>query len=540
MTQHARRVLAIAVLMASSTPYAMPVPFVTLGENVAGTSSEKPSGPVIRSSDPIDATRLSESLADAKRRDEASLTLAPMVAMAAPAAVQAPERVSMAAPQVAPDAPQEISVVVNKTTGAVVSPGSERVFFPHLRPIIREWMAAYAARQSAQAKELQGINVSISPTPATAEPALAASGAVVQTPVADPALGEQLMEMDINLKDGTVAVRDLSPPPSPGIWASIMGWLAPAPAPTRSQTELFAIAINEQANGEQRLSLTPLPAGATLVSEPAATANVPVSPAPVTASPVVETPAIIKSADAQNVASVRATSKKAKRSSARQGRREGTTWVMPTPVMETDAMASMKAPVPTPALAKAPETYTPSAGDAALRAELANAGLKKNAPTLNTPKRAVKLAAEPVPEPVAPMLVASMPEPLPQPAMSVPAMIEQPVTPVTPVVAAAPVVVATKVTAAETPKPVESLPRWSLKGGQPIHTQLLGWARTAGWNLNWRMASSWLVPSDTSFEGRFDEVLERVVTGLYLEGRPVRLTIWEGNQYAEVINADGK
>lgn len=106
-------------------------------------------------------------------------------------------------------------------------------------------------------------------------------------------------------------------------------------------------------------------------------------------------------------------------------------------------------------------------------------------------------------------------------------------------VKAAPVVAAKPTAAATTVAPVVRT-EWLLKAGQPIHAQLQAWALDAGWKLNWKMASSWIVPADVSFEGKFDEALERVVTALYGEGHAVRLMLWEGNKYAEVLNVDGK
>lgn len=80
--------------------------------------------------------------------------------------------------------------------------------------------------------------------------------------------------------------------------------------------------------------------------------------------------------------------------------------------------------------------------------------------------------------------------------------------------------------------------RWRLGAGQPIHTQLQAWATQAGWQLNWQPKVSWLVAADTEFEGSFESAVQEVIQGLYFEGKPVRLVLWEGNRYAEVVNHD--
>lgn len=79
---------------------------------------------------------------------------------------------------------------------------------------------------------------------------------------------------------------------------------------------------------------------------------------------------------------------------------------------------------------------------------------------------------------------------------------------------------------------------WALKAGVAIHLQLAEWAKKAGWNFFWKSPKSWMVPADSVFTGSFDVALESVVRGLFEQGRPLRLVIWEGNKVAEIINAD--
>lgn len=76
---------------------------------------------------------------------------------------------------------------------------------------------------------------------------------------------------------------------------------------------------------------------------------------------------------------------------------------------------------------------------------------------------------------------------------------------------------------------------WTLEPGMPLHVQLRNWADKAGWQLEWKVPRSWLVPARTEFIGRFDEALEKVVVSLTNEGKPLQLNIWEGNHVAEVL-----
>jgi len=78
-------------------------------------------------------------------------------------------------------------------------------------------------------------------------------------------------------------------------------------------------------------------------------------------------------------------------------------------------------------------------------------------------------------------------------------------------------------------------PLWQLRAGAPVHLQLETWAQEAGWTLYWRPSVSWRVLADVTFTGSFDDVVSEVLESLFLEGKPVRLMLWEGNRVAEVI-----
>ena len=91
---------------------------------------------------------------------------------------------------------------------------------------------------------------------------------------------------------------------------------------------------------------------------------------------------------------------------------------------------------------------------------------------------------------------------------------------------------------AEAAKPAAAV--WTLKADVPIHLQFAEWARRAGWHFEWKLEKSWIVPATAQFSGTFDEVLSQAVEGLYAQGKPVRLILWEGNRFAEIVDVDAK
>jgi len=80
--------------------------------------------------------------------------------------------------------------------------------------------------------------------------------------------------------------------------------------------------------------------------------------------------------------------------------------------------------------------------------------------------------------------------------------------------------------------------RWQLRRGLPVHTQLFSWAERSGWTLAWKPRVSWLVAADIEYQGNFEQALTEVVEGLFFEGKPIRLVMWEGNRLAEVVPSD--
>ncbi|WP_164932029.1 toxin co-regulated pilus biosynthesis Q family protein [Janthinobacterium sp. 17J80-10] len=81
---------------------------------------------------------------------------------------------------------------------------------------------------------------------------------------------------------------------------------------------------------------------------------------------------------------------------------------------------------------------------------------------------------------------------------------------------------------------------WALQAGRPIHLQFADWARTAGWTFEWRLEKSWIVPAAAQFSGSFDDALAHAVEALHAQGKPVRLILWDGNRFAEIVDVDAK
>lgn len=83
-------------------------------------------------------------------------------------------------------------------------------------------------------------------------------------------------------------------------------------------------------------------------------------------------------------------------------------------------------------------------------------------------------------------------------------------------------------------------PVFTLRKGELVHTQLQAWAQASGWELLWLPDVSWKVLGDTSFTTITDVTLavSEVINVLREEGRPVRLSISDGNKIMEVLSTD--
>lgn len=107
-------------------------------------------------------------------------------------------------------------------------------------------------------------------------------------------------------------------------------------------------------------------------------------------------------------------------------------------------------------------------------------------------------------------------------------------------ISAAPAVLTIVPATAQEPAATPATTSWPLQADQPIHKQFADWAHTAGWRFEWRLEKSWLVPAATQFTGTFDQALAAAVELLHAQGKPVRLILWEGNRFAEIVDVDAK
>jgi hypothetical protein len=88
------------------------------------------------------------------------------------------------------------------------------------------------------------------------------------------------------------------------------------------------------------------------------------------------------------------------------------------------------------------------------------------------------------------------------------------------------------------PAPEKSATKaYQLKQGEAIHSQLNSWAKEESWVFMWRLAKSWRVPADITVTAiDCADAINQVITGLYEEGKPVKLVGNKGNQFMEVVS----
>lgn len=78
-----------------------------------------------------------------------------------------------------------------------------------------------------------------------------------------------------------------------------------------------------------------------------------------------------------------------------------------------------------------------------------------------------------------------------------------------------------------------------LRTGEPIHTELKGWAERCGWEFYWYHASSWKTLRETSIDKvSVEDAISEVVDILRSEGKPVQLRISDGNHVMEVLSTE--
>ena len=90
-------------------------------------------------------------------------------------------------------------------------------------------------------------------------------------------------------------------------------------------------------------------------------------------------------------------------------------------------------------------------------------------------------------------------------------------------------------------QPVAAAAHWRLVAGKSLRDQVEDWAKQSGWTLLWKVPVSWVVPADVEFgpiaSVSFPDAITQVVKTLYVEGKSVRMHIWDGNRVAEITSA---
>lgn len=81
---------------------------------------------------------------------------------------------------------------------------------------------------------------------------------------------------------------------------------------------------------------------------------------------------------------------------------------------------------------------------------------------------------------------------------------------------------------------------WVVYSGEEIHKALQRWAERAGWSFSWKPKRTWVAPTEVVLEGTFEEAIARFVIAMYEQGKPVRLILWKGNRFAEIVDDESE
>ncbi|WP_319640833.1 toxin co-regulated pilus biosynthesis Q family protein [Ralstonia pickettii] len=92
------------------------------------------------------------------------------------------------------------------------------------------------------------------------------------------------------------------------------------------------------------------------------------------------------------------------------------------------------------------------------------------------------------------------------------------------------------------PKPVQAAPApatetasmtssqaYVLVAGESGESQLLAWAKRAGWTVLWNVQDAWIVPGNKSYGNDFETAVKQVTEDLHANGADVLGDSWRGN-----------
>ncbi len=78
---------------------------------------------------------------------------------------------------------------------------------------------------------------------------------------------------------------------------------------------------------------------------------------------------------------------------------------------------------------------------------------------------------------------------------------------------------------------------FTLRKGESIKEELEKWAESAGWVVDWQLASSWIVPNGMSFDGDFKNAATNVIRSLAENGIVIRCVTNDANKTMLVFGA---
>lgn len=68
--------------------------------------------------------------------------------------------------------------------------------------------------------------------------------------------------------------------------------------------------------------------------------------------------------------------------------------------------------------------------------------------------------------------------------------------------------------------------RWAAMSGTSMRETLEGWAREAGWTIDWRSDSDYRLHTSITFSGSFEDAVGRLINGIYRQHPEINATLY--------------
>lgn len=68
--------------------------------------------------------------------------------------------------------------------------------------------------------------------------------------------------------------------------------------------------------------------------------------------------------------------------------------------------------------------------------------------------------------------------------------------------------------------------RWAAMSGSSMRETLEGWAREAGWTVDWRSESDYRLHTSITFSGSFEDAVGRLINGIYRQHPEINATLY--------------